>query len=307
MTADDHLVRARPDDLLGHVRESLAAAGGSPWLAVHAQADPPEGAWHGRDELLARADELVRATVTANPGVDPRLVWRLLPSRMAWPLAFTAVGLLDATGRLPRIDPAGVRLRVAIDEDGAGIDGLWISEAALLVPADDPLAARPDPRVRVAGRAERVAALAADLTAFMEPAVALAREGARAGAPALWASVADCLVGGLAAPRPDDAGPHDQRTRVAAVMDGCAGTPLARRVRWTGYAHEGAEHATMRHCACCLAYRWPGAPPDPPRPDGLDPRWDRYCDACPLLPDAEVAHRARHRLDAAGRNPAPAG
>lgn len=298
---------AADDDLLAHVRESLAAAGGSPWLAVHAQADPPSGEWHTRDELLARAGELVRITGEANPGVDPRLVWRLLPGRMAWPLASTAMGLLDATGRLPRIHDGGVRLRVTIDEHGAGIDGLWICDAELMVPAHDPLAARPDPRVRVADRGTRTATLAGDLTAFMEPAVALAREGARTGAPALWASVADCLVGALAAAREDDAGPHDQRARVAAVMDGCAGTPLARRVRWTGYAHGGAEHATVRHCACCLAYRWPGRPPDPPRPDGLDPRWDRYCDACPLLPDAEVAHRARYRLDAAGRSGAPAG
>lgn len=307
MTTDDHRPRARPDDLLAHVREGLAAAGASPWLTVYAQAGPPEGEWHVRDAVLAHADELVRATADANPGVDPCLVWRLLPSRVAWPLASTAVGLLETTGRLLRIDPAAVRLRVTIDGDGAGIDGLWIADAALLVPADDALAARPGPRVRVADRDERTATLAADLAAFMEPAVALAREGARVGAPALWASVADCLVGGLAAPRPEDAGQHDQRARVAALMDGCAGTPLARRVRWTGYTHGGAEHATMRHCACCLAYRWPGESSDPPRPDVLDPRWDRYCDACPLLPDAEVAHRARYRLDATGSSQAPAG
>jgi hypothetical protein len=280
-------------DIVEQARDGIAAAGiASEWLAVYAQEQRPDGRWLRRDEILAD-DVWVRET----PALDRRLLWRGVPGRVAWPVAATTAGLLEATGRLLRVDPRAVRLRVTGAGDGARIDGVWFARVALIVPPGDPLAGAGAPDVAVAGRPARLAALAADLTAFMAPVVEAAGAGARVGARGLWGSVADCALPAFSEPRPGDAGPGDARARVAAFMEACAETPLARTPRWTTFAHRGESHATMRYCACCLAYRRPVDPEAPPRPDGLDPRWDRYCAACPLIPDAEVAHRARHRLD----------
>jgi hypothetical protein len=77
------------------------------------------------------------------------------------------------------------------------------------------------------------------------------------------------------------------------LLAACAGTPLDLTPSWVEFEHGGRSCGTLRRTACCLAYEWP-ASMHHGREDGCDPAWDRYCFACPLIPEAETIHRSQY-------------
>ena len=289
--------------LRAELRATLDAIGlaDSPWLGVDLGERPSPGTWTTVPRLVAdggRGLELLATSARiAHPGLDARHVWRSMVGVIGWPSAEVNAVLVRRARRLVRTPPADVVLRLRLDGAEAGVDGLWWRGLRLAVLPADPLAGHPDVDVVDEGELHRL--LVVDLVALLAPVVDAVQPRARCGRRGLWASVFDCVVHPFAAPGPDDASADDQRRRVERLRDAAATTPLDHRPSWVVFEHAGRTVATLHRAACCIAHEWP-AEMHHRRADGLDPRWDRYCTACPLIPESETVHRARHRLAVGG-------
>lgn len=289
-------------DLRAELRATLDAAGlaDSAWLGYDVGERPRPGTWTTFDRLVADGGAGLRliaaAMVERRAGFEERHAWRSTVTVVAWPLAELGAALVRRTRRLVRLSPASVALGLRLDGSEPGIGRVWLRQVRLAVPADDPLAAVDHPDVEVVDdEAALLRLMASDLVQLVEPVVDAVRPYAGTGRRGLWGGVLDCLVHPFSEPAPDDAGSGGQRRRVDALLAACAGTPLDQRPTWVEFEHDGRTVATLRKTACCLAYEWP-ADMHPGRADGCDPTWDRYCFACPLIPEAETVHRSRYWL-----------
>lgn len=288
-------------DLRAELRVTLDAAGlaDSPWMAYDVGGRPPSGTWTTLDRLVADGGAglrlIVGATVARRAGFEERHAWRSMVTVVAWPLAALSAALVRRTGRLIRLSPGAVALGLRLDGSEPRIDRVWLREVRIAVLADDPLAASRHPDVDVVDASALLRLMVTDLVQLVQSVVDAVRPHAGTGRRGLWGGVLDCLVHPFSEPAPDDAGAADQRRRVDALLAACAGSPLDQRPTWVELDHEGRTMATLRKTACCLAYEWP-AEMHPGRVDGCDPTWDRYCFACPLIPEAETVHRARYWL-----------
>lgn len=288
-------------DLRAELRASLDAAGltDSPWLGYDVGERPRPGTWTTLDRLVADGGAGLRLIAAAmlerRAGFAERHAWRSMVTVVAWPLAELGAVLVRRTGRLIRLSPGAVALGLRLDGTEPGIDRVWLRQVRVAVLPGDPLATTQHPDVEVVDEPTLLRLMVTDLAQLVQPVVDAARPHAGTGRRGLWGGVLDCLVYPFSESAPGDVCADDQRRRVDTLLAACAGTPLDQRPTWVEFEHHGRTVATLRKTACCLAYEWP-AEMLPGRADGGDPTWDRYCFACPLIPEAETVHRARFWL-----------
>lgn len=289
-------------DLRAELRATLDAAGlaDSAWLGYDVGERPASGTWTTFDRLVAGGGAglrlIVAATVARHAGFEERHAWRSSVTGVVWPVAELSAVLVRRARRLVRLSPDSVALGLRLDDARPGVARVWLRQIRLAVPAGDPLASAGHPDVEVVDdEATLLRLMVADLVQLVRPVVDAVRPHAGTGRRGLWGGVLDCLVYPFSEPAPGDAGADDQRRRVDTLLAACSGTPLDQRPTWVEFEHDGRTVATLRKTACCLAYEWP-AELHPGRADGCDPTWDRYCFACPLIPEAETVHRSRSWL-----------
>jgi hypothetical protein len=235
---------------------------------------------------------IVGAMLEHRAGFEERHAWRSTVTVVAWPLAELGAVLVRGARRLVRLSPTTVGLGLRLGGTEPGVARVWLREVRLAVLADDPLATARHPAAEVVDEQTMLRLMVADLVQLLGPVVEAVRPRAGTGRRGLWAGVLDCLAHPFAEPAPDDTSVDDQRRRVDALLAACTGTPLGQRPTWVEFDHDGRTLATLRKTACCLAYEWP-AEMHVGRVDGCDPTWDRYCFACPLIPESETVHRSR--------------
>jgi hypothetical protein len=269
------------------------------WLSFHVGDEAPEGAWTSRDELLADDAAGLAALVAMRqrirPDVEAKLLWSDLVGIVGYPATYPVVRLLTRARRRPVLDPETLGLRVVTDDGYLAVRGIWYRSPRLQVLADDPLSGRPGIET-VSSVDDMLATLVKEAEAFLAPLIEAVRRRASVGRRGLWGMAVDSLLWPVAS-QADDEQPDQPITRVERVLHAAAGTPLEHRADWLHFEHAGRRRVQIRNTSCCLAYKWPVLEGGGSRADGCDPRWNRYCMTCPLIPDGEAAHRARYWID----------
>jgi hypothetical protein len=273
------------------------------WLRISVSGVRPSGVWTSPRQLLAVDSagrtgeglaELVTAIQRSHPDVEASLVWTMMHTAVTWPVIKLAADLATRARRIVRIRPHELSFELNLDGHEPGVRGVHLRHVDLVVQPDDPLADTPDVEVR--SYDEMLRMMVADIVAFAAPFIEAVRAHSSIGRRGLWGGlvnmVADPFVHSLGANSP-----LEQRQRVDRLWTAVAGTPLDQRLHWIDFDHGGEAHTVLRTTSCCLAYKWPEQSDHRLRPDGCDPRWDRYCLSCPRIPTDETIHRARYWLD----------
>ncbi len=291
--SDFDLMRALNAEVIAH------GIANDEWFRITFAEQVPAGRWTTPAALLANdalgMDQLVADIVAGRPALEEATVWSGMHQRIGWPVVGLASAYLANVDRLIRIDPADVRLALSLVGQDPGVGGVCLTRARVAVLPDDPWARLESSFIDVvADASEQHRLLAADACSFLAPLVEVVRARVKVGRRGLWGMSLDSLLWPFAVERDDDE-PSTAQARVAVVLAGFAGTPLARAVDWVGFEHGGRQYLRMRTTSCCLAYKWPAE--SEPRCDGRDPQWDHYCASCPLLPRKELILRATYALD----------
>jgi hypothetical protein len=292
---------ATPTDVAS---QALAAVGvgSSEWLQISTGPHLPSGTWTTLARLLAVDGDgrpgaglaaIVAATCRTRPDLDAELVWSTVHTGTLWGLAEVNARLFATSERIVRFDPADLRVKVVLTGDEPGVRGVHFPSLRLAVGPDDPLAG--DPTVGVGPPDDLLAGAVRAFADLAEPFVEAVRGRVSVGRRGLWGNLVDCFAFPLGNRRPGDRSPVDQHDRTARFERAAMGTPLGQRLAWIDFEHRGEPHTTLVTTTCCLAYKWPDD--GHVRQDGCDPRWNRYCMSCPLIPSEETVHRARYWLD----------
>lgn len=249
---------------------------------------PLEPGWSSYAELLDdRAISRRLRELTDHYQGPTAMAAQFLVGWIASAVTVVPVASLVAERRLPLLDPTGLWLRAAADEEDPGgpewYDAMALGRARMAVLPGDPAVGLVNVQV-VSDLAALQALLVEQTRQLLTPLVGLVHRVTRRGRRALWGAVADDLTLGFMLA--GEALNEPERTRAeAGATFAPAQRPLDFAPDWLRLEHGGRLHLRRRKTVCCLAYR--------------APRWG-YCATCPLIPRAETELRLLAHLDDEG-------
>lgn len=262
----------------GFIRVEIGRPSGPSWVSLARISDPGEGIV---DVLLSRAWE--------DPRRPAMLAAREAFAGYVWQVVLPQVITLSRQRRLPVLSPEDVRVDI---DAGDPARVVW-DTGEILVLADDPLVG--EPGVRTVDSVDLLFRHLVDWTvAGIDPLVTAIKERVTIGRPLLWGAVVDCftwLGPDVTSPDPAPAVDDLDRFEIAARH-----TPLSMRIPLIEVGSPTGPRLQVGRPKCCLYYKEPVDPEDE-IPVHLKGPWERYCTACPLVPEEETIRRLVHQLE----------